>query len=58
MKTGRPKSKNARKKQYRLRLNEEEYGKILYLMDAQNKKISEILRNGIDIQYNLESSKH
>lgn len=57
-KVGRPPLKDARKRQYRLRLNDEEYEKILYLMDAQNSKISDILRKGIDIQYNFERSKH
>lgn len=57
-KIGRPPLKNARKKQYRLRLNDEEYEKILYLMDTQNLKVSDILRKGIEIQYNLERSKH
>lgn len=57
-KIGRPPLKNARKKQYRLRLNDEEYEKILYLMDTQNLKVSDILRKGIEIQYNLERSKY
>ena len=57
-KIGRPPLKNARKRQYRIRLNDEEYEKILYLMDTQNSKISDIIRKGIDIQYNLERSKH
>ena len=54
---GRPKLENARRRQYRLRLNDEEFEKILYLMDTQNKKVSEILRHGIDIQYNLARAK-
>lgn len=58
MKKGRPKKENARKRQYRLRLNDEEYEKILYLMDTQNMKVAEILRKGVDILYNFERSKH
>lgn len=57
-KIGRPPLKNARKRQYRIRLNDEEYEKILYLMDVQNTKISDILRKGVDIQYNFERFKY
>lgn len=51
MKTGRPKLENARTKQYRLRLNDEEYEKLSYLSEKTGRSVSYILRFGVELQY-------
>lgn len=51
MKTGRPKLENARTRQYRLRLNDEEYEKLSYLSEKTGKSVSDILRFGVELQY-------
>lgn len=51
MKTGRPKLENARTRQYRLRLNDEEYEKLSYLSEKTGNSVSDILRFGVELQY-------
>lgn len=51
MKTGRPKLENARTRQYRLRLNDEEYEKLSYLSEKTGRSVSDILRFGVELQY-------
>lgn len=46
---GRPKLENARSKQYRLRLNDEEYEKLKALSEKTGKSVSDILRFGVDL---------
>ena len=51
MKTGRPKLENARTRQYRLRLNDEEHEKLSYLSEKTGRSVSDILRFGVELQY-------
>lgn len=60
MKTGRPKLENARTRQYRLRLNDEEYEKLSYLSEKTGNSVSDILRFGVELQneYAIFSKKY
>lgn len=53
-KRGRPATGEARKDQYRIRLNEKERKMLEYLAYEKDMSISEIFRKGILMQYNLE----
>lgn len=53
-KRGRPPKENSREKQYRLRLNEEEYAKIEYLAARKGVTAADILRKGVDILFIVE----
>lgn len=53
MKMGRPKLENARTKQYRLRLNDEEYERLMDLSEKSGKSVSDILRFGVDLLRNF-----
>lgn len=46
---GRPKLENARSRQYRLRLNDEEFEKLKALSEKTGKSVSDILRFGVDL---------
>ena len=50
-KSGRPKIENPRSKQYRVRLTAEEFEKLEYLAIQNGRTMSDILRKGIEIQY-------
>lgn len=54
---GRPEKKNARNKQYRLRINDEEERMLNYLAFNAGLPKSEILRKGIKCLYNMQNSR-
>ena len=49
----RPKSDDPRTEQYRLRMTPEEMDKLNYCCEKLDKKKSEIIREGIDLMYEL-----
>lgn len=54
-KRGRPPKVDSRKRQYRLRLTEKEYEKIEFLAIQRGKTFADILREGVDLLYNIEN---
>lgn len=52
-KRGRPVKDEARKRQYRLRLSEEEEAKLNYIQKKEGKTKAEILREGLDVMYRV-----
>ena len=53
-KVGRPPKVDSRKRKYQLRMTQEEYEKLEYLSIQKGKTMSDILREGIEMIYNLE----
>ena len=53
---GRPKKKDAKRDGYRLRLDEETRKKLEFLVQESDLSKADILRKGIEIQYNLAKS--
>ena len=56
-KKGRPRKEDARNYHHTLRLSSSDVEKIRYLETETGKSVSEILREGIKIQYNLQRCK-
>ena len=56
-KVGRPKKSTSKNYQYRLRLSFEDISQLEYLQNKTGKTIADLLRKGIDMQYNLEKIK-
>lgn len=52
-KRGRPASDESRHDQYKLRLSEKERRMLNYISEKEHMPISDVLRKGILIQYNL-----
>lgn len=50
---GRPKKENVRTKTCIVRLNEEELEKLYAIQERYGSTLSEVVRKGIDMQYNL-----
>lgn len=50
---GRPPKKDSKTDQYRLRLNSEERAMLEYLSEKLETDMSDILRRGLKIQYNM-----
>lgn len=57
VKKGRPKKKDCRKNQYRLRMNDEEIGYLDYISGKTGYPKSQILRKSLKMYYNLEKTK-
>lgn len=55
-KRGRPKLENAKKDQYRLRLDDEYRYKLEQLSDIRKESIADILRKGVDMLWNLNEN--
>lgn len=53
VKRGRPAKENAKRDGYRLRLDEETRQELNFLSEKYGISIAEILRKGVQIQYNL-----
>lgn len=56
-KRGRKLKTNPKNRQYRLRLNQEEYEKIEFLAIQKEMTMADILRKGVNMMYELERSK-
>lgn len=56
-KRGRKPKTNPKNRQYRLRLNQEEYEKIEFLAIQKEMTMADILRKGVNMMYELERSK-
>lgn len=51
--SGRPKIENPKIKQYRLRLTEEDFQKLEYVASRKKEAMSDVLRKGVEIQYEI-----
>lgn len=52
-KRGRPTKKDAKRRAYKVRLSDEEAKKMAFIAYKTDQNVSEILRKGIDLQYEI-----
>lgn len=55
---GRPKKTDAKRKQYRIRMSDEEMHKLKFISEKTGQSSADVIREGLRMYYNLTKFQH